>query len=196
MRNKELPDVDFLRECFTYDDGKLIWKVRPIHHFKNIKSMNRVNKLHAGKEAGGILKDGYKRLCISQNDYKLHRVIWKMLKGYLSRDIDVDHIDEDKMNCRIENLRLATECQNSANISITVRNTSGTKGISHMTVRKKFHYWYAETKSNGKRIGTTFPYTNQGLEMAKDFLKNKRLEAHGDFANNGIGCSILERVND
>lgn len=44
----KLPTQEFLLECFIYNKvtGSLVWKARPLHHFKNTHGMNTFNSTH------------------------------------------------------------------------------------------------------------------------------------------------------
>ena len=72
-----------------------------------------------------------------------HRLIAKTPAG-----LHTDHINQNKLDNRKENLRIATHSQNAANNSFSKRNTSGFKGVSKagkrwratITVNNKFHY--------------------------------------------------------
>ena len=109
--------VDLLNELFTYDKetGKLYWKA----------ARQRVT---VGKEAGAVDKNGYSVLRINQKRYRTHRVVFLMHKGYLPAVLD--HIDGDRANNRLENLRPATTHQNQYNRKLNKNNKSGFKGVS------------------------------------------------------------------
>jgi hypothetical protein len=61
----------------------------------------------------------------------------------------VDHIDNDRQNNKLINLRFATPQQNQQNRSINKNNKSGTKGVSWNKQRNK---WTAQIRINGKLI--------------------------------------------
>ncbi len=115
-------DQQKVKELFDCDDGYLYWKTNP----SNVK---------IGAEAGCIDPRGYCRVRIKGKYYYAHRLIWLWHHGYFPEN-DIDHIDKNKLNNRIENLReVSTQCniRNSGNRS---DNTSGVKGV----------YWYKRTK--------------------------------------------------
>lgn len=131
---------ELLHECFDYhEDGYLIWKERPLKHFKDSGNQKRFNTPHAGKVAGYYNKRtdskrddfGYYKVRItlekSQGMFKLHRLIFLWHHGYLPEIID--HKDGNTMNNRINNLRESTVQQNSCNLKLNVNNTSGYKGV-------------------------------------------------------------------
>lgn len=58
----------------------------------------------------------------------MHRVIWAVVYGSWPESW-LDHIDHNKRNNKVENLRLATPLQNGQNLSKYKTNTSGRSGV-------------------------------------------------------------------
>lgn len=138
----------YIKECFEYrEDGVLIWKVRPPHHFLKESSMKTFNTQKSGKVAGVFHKRvdrnkegfGYWVTNLTMNGelgaFKLHRLIYFYHKGYFPET--VDHKDNDTSNNRIENLRGTTEAYNRFNMYKPQHNTSGFKGVSCIKGRGK-----------------------------------------------------------
>ncbi len=73
----------------------------------------------------------------------LHRFLIPDKKGHYT-----DHIDRDKMNNRMSNLRTVTPTESAINIGLKAHNTSGFIGVSFNSYRKK---WEAYIKVNGKQ---------------------------------------------
>src|SRR5215469_7546865 len=97
--------------------GQLWWKERP--------GNPSFNAQFAGKLAGKAdPSTGYLRLMIDGTHQYVHRMVWLHTKGRLPRS-DLDHIDGDKTNCAISNLRVATRTQNNANRRPPSRRTPG-----------------------------------------------------------------------
>lgn len=71
-------------------------------------------------------------------------------------DVDIDHINGDKLDNRRENLRVCNDSQNQANIGIRKNNTTGYKGVSY---NKRRNNYMATIRVNGnkKYLGS---YTN------------------------------------
>jgi len=88
----------YLKEIFDYKDGSLIRK---------IKTSNRVN---VGDIAGSNSGNGYLRACVLGEYFYIHRLVFMWHFGYFPNEID--HIDGNKHNNTIENLREATHSQN------------------------------------------------------------------------------------
>lgn len=119
--------------------GVVIWK-----HPSGNKA-----KVLVGTIAGSIHKKyKYISVCIDYNDYKLHRLIW----FYVYRkwpDGDIDHINGDRTDNRISNLRDASRAQNMWNMRTPKKNKSGRKGVSWDSSKGK---WRATIKVNGRHI--------------------------------------------
>lgn len=98
-----LPSIEELTHLFEYDDSKgvLIWK-----------TWNR--RIPKGVEAGSVKSNGYSQIRINGKIYLTHRLIWKI---HYKTDplLEVDHIDHDKLNNRISNLRELSHKDNCLN---------------------------------------------------------------------------------
>ena len=105
-----------VKELFDYrNDGELIWKVPR----GNCKS---------GTITGRSLNRGYKVVGIDKISYLCHRVVWIWHYGYSPENF-IDHIDRNKKNNKIENLREVSASCNLRNTNIWKNNTSGVKGV-------------------------------------------------------------------
>lgn len=70
----------------------------------------------AGHPAGNLRPDGYWQVKIDNALFLAHRVAWLLAYGEDPGDLQIDHIDGDKGNNTLENLRLATNTQNQWNV--------------------------------------------------------------------------------
>lgn len=115
MAAKILPSADFLRDCFLYDadTGRLIWKARPLDHFKNAHAWKAINAKFVGRSAGHW-RDGRSSVRISTTAFWTSRVIWKLMTG-ADPVAQIDHINNDPSDNRFVNLRAATHQQNNIN---------------------------------------------------------------------------------
>jgi hypothetical protein len=116
------PPVDELREVFRYESetGKLFWAVR------------RMGTVRA--EAGSVRDHGYIIVGYKGGRYAAHRLIWAMVHG-VDPDGEIDHINGNRADNRIENLRIVSHHQNQMNMGDSRRNTSGFKGVSYSKSR-------------------------------------------------------------
>ena len=158
--------VDLLNELFTYDreTGKLYWK-------------SARQGVTVGKEAGALDKEGYSILRMNYKRYRTHRVVFLMHKGYLP--VVLDHIDGDRANNRLDNLRPASLSQNQYNRKLNKNNKSGFKGVTYNSRSKMF---YASIKHQTQRI---FLGSYNTPEEADAVVRAAREELHGNFANHG-----------
>ncbi len=90
---------DYL-QCF----GVLVWR--------NHWSKQHISRLK-GKVAGAINGGGYRELMLKEKNLKVHRLIWFLENGTWPDEID--HIDGNRSNNQISNLRAATKRQNQQN---------------------------------------------------------------------------------
>ena len=131
-------DVNRIRELLEYeaDTGILRWKVK------------RHGTAIAGSQAGSINSKGYRCVKIDGKLYQAHRIAWVIAKGEWPTSA-IDHKNRSRDDNRIENLRLATNSQNTANSKRPAHNTSGLKGVTWHKLRRK---WAAQIRKDGKNI--------------------------------------------
>ena len=151
---RELPPIKWLHECFELDadTGTLTWKARPVHHFKTVNSAKSVNSRCAGNKVGQINDREYRKLTFTWDgkraNWYQHRIIWAMHYGQWPTK-SLDHIDGNKTNNAIKNLREVTVAENSKNRPIQKNNTSGHVGITWDKFTSK---WVAQIGIKGKMI--------------------------------------------
>lgn len=97
----------------------------------------------AGKTSGHVSKiNGYRYIVVERKQHLAHRLAWLLHYGWMPEDgIDIDHINGDRDDNRIENLRLGSRSQNNVNSKTPKNNTSGFKGAYFDKRRGK---WAAE----------------------------------------------------
>lgn len=98
----------------------------------------------AGKLATTTTERGYLRCQVAGRNIMAHRVAWALHYGEWPKEF-VDHIDGDKTNNRITNLRLATYAQNARNSIFRKDSVSGHKGVAFRKNR-----WYARIRVDGR----------------------------------------------
>jgi hypothetical protein len=102
----------------------------------------------AGEYAGTIQNHGYLVISVDKKRYMAHRLAWFYVHGVWPKG-DLDHINEDKLDNRIDNLREATRRQNMQNVRRHKHNTSGYKGVAWHHQRSK---WRAYIFDNYRQI--------------------------------------------
>jgi hypothetical protein len=153
-----------LHELFEYRDGTLIRKVSVQSNAKE------------GDVIGSVNNCGYLHARIDRKNYKVHRLIFLYHHGYLTDGLHMDHIDGNKTNNRIENLREVTRSQNKMNSKLAANNTSGVKGVYWHKHKQK---WNSKIILNRKHIHLGYYDTIEEAAAAAIAARN---EYHGDFA--------------
>ena len=105
-----------------------------------------------GKSANGnvgfINDSGYRVISINKRPYRAHRLAWLYTHGEFPLN-EIDHINHDRADNRIENLAEANRLQNTRNTSIYSSNKSGVSGVGWDKSRNK---WYADIRVQRKTI--------------------------------------------
>lgn len=83
----------------------------------------------AGKIAGTAAHHGYRAVMVDGKKHYVHRVVWEMHMGLIHDGYCIDHIDGDRSNNRIQNLRSVTLSENQRNSSIPKNNSTGIQGV-------------------------------------------------------------------
>lgn len=124
------------RELFDYDEisGDLIWSARSRHRAHCI-----------GRVAGHIDGEGYRRVKVDDKEYRAHRVVWLWVRGSWPMT-ELDHIDRDRLNNRIANLRETTRQQNCLN-----RDFSKARGVKRAH-KSRSERWMATITVNQRSI--------------------------------------------
>jgi hypothetical protein len=120
-------EQDLVRELFKYRDGKLFWREY------------RSNRALKDSKAGSHYKiENYINISINKTRYKAHRLIWIYHHGKIG-DFQIDHINGNRIDNRIENLRLVTHQENHF-------NQTKAKGYTWNKINKN---WRAQINING-----------------------------------------------
>lgn len=135
-------------EVFEYkEDGFLYWKESELKrsHFRNISPDRKAGCVGKGKNN----KAFYIEIRYLDKIHRAHKIVWEMHNGKIPNGMQIDHIDGNGTNNKLENLRLVTCAENLKNKSRYANNTSGCVGVSWHKAQKK---WMAYISDAGKRI--------------------------------------------
>ena len=99
------------------------------------------------RRAGYAGVKGYRQITIDGFRYMEHRLAWFLVHGTWPLE-QIDHINQDKGDNRIANLRAATQSQNRANSKVPVTSISGIKGVG----KTRYSTWKARIRVEGKLI--------------------------------------------
>jgi len=111
------------------------------------KETGLFHRLAEVKPLGRVATNGYLQICVNGKRYMAHRLAWLITYGEWP-DGQLDHINQDKLDNRIANLRVVTNKQNGENVRIFKHNKSGFRGVSKRADGK----WIADIKQHGKTI--------------------------------------------
>lgn len=170
---KQYPSYKELHKLFKYNEetGILIHKEKTVNDLKVFK---RWNSRYANKQAGGISKtNGYAQVSINNHPYYQHRIIFIMEYGY-NPENEIDHIDRDRTNNKLDNLREVTRSCNTKNRDIQTNNNSGVTGVYQ---DKRTLSWVAQIKVSGVITTKTFKNFDDAvicrynMEQARKFYK-------------------------
>jgi hypothetical protein len=153
---------NILKDLFQYEDGKLIRK-----------SNGKSAVIPMGKTR-------YERVTVNGKAYALHRIIYLWNHGVLPDTID--HVDGNRENNKIENLRGVTQQQNCLNSKHRVRSKSPYKNVYLQAPVKNAGWkrnWVVSLMVNKKRkyIGSF-----QDAELADLVATEARNLYHGQYA--------------
>ena len=130
--------AEYLRSVLHYaqETGIFTWKV------------STARRVKVGDIAGCPNGRGYLLISVCSRLYPAHRLAWLYMYGEWPKD-QLDHINRNRSDNRIANLREATSKQNNQNAGKRSDNTSGHPGVSWHKRKSK---WRASIKHNYKHI--------------------------------------------
>lgn len=146
MLKTETIDIETLRQLIWGDPetGKLYWHFRSASYFTSDIQYKIWNKRFAHREAFTANSgQGYRQGAVLGVMLKAHRVCWALHYGEWPNN-QIDHINHDRSDNRIANLRTVTISENCRNRSLPCNNNSGHVGVSRNGIK-----WKARLKMNG-----------------------------------------------
>lgn len=162
-----------VREWLDYDPitGTLTWKARGREWFKTEHHWQSWNTQHAGRVAGTLNSNGYRRLNIAGRLLYAHRVIWLWMTGSWPKAL-IDHDNRKRDDNRWDNLREVTHQENAKNQSLRSNNRSGVPGVYWDKMRCM---WVANIRANGEKT------MYLGSFITKDAAESRRKDAEKSF---------------
>ncbi len=174
MNSEQMKKIGIVEVFLPIDD----FPSYEVSNYGNVRNIKSGRILKPGKN-----KLGYLRVDLCNNGEKssqrVHRFVIKAFENNCENKSFVDHIDNDKLNNCLFNLRYATKSENQHNRSLNTKNTSSVKGVSWRKDAKK---WQAKIR---------LPMTNKqihlgyfdNLEDAKIARQNEARELYGEYIN-------------
>lgn len=163
MASNKMPSINRLNELFEYREGKL--------YNKTNRSRSKIGSV------AGTYTGRYGVVFVDGSPCTIHKVVFLMCNGYSPETID--HINGDKHDNRIENLREAKRTDNQHNRALNKNNTSGFKNVYWSETKQK---WVAGLRHMGKKVSLG---VFEKVEDAVAIVTKFREEHHGAFANHG-----------
>ena len=127
------------------------------------------------RNAGAVAKNGYQYVNVGGRNILAHRLAWLLTHGYWPTNT-IDHINGNRSDNRLENLREADWSENLCNSKLQQRNISGIKGV---TWNKGKNAWAAKIVWRRKEEFLGY-FKDLAEAMAARRLAEDRL--HGKFA--------------
>lgn len=165
--------IELMRERLNYDHdtGTLTYS-----------SKAKGNK-RAGDKVGCLDRHGYIKVMFQGKMYFAHRIVWMMLKGRTPNGL-LDHLNGDKLDNRIENLRETNHSGNGAN-SDAPHGQSRVRG----TTRLRDGRFQAGITCNGKRIHLGVHETQ---DQARRAYEAASIRLFGEFSPYAQGAAAQE----
>lgn len=176
-----------LKEVLVYNSetGEFTWSVKT----------SKYSPVKVGDIAGCSDDEGYNVVMVDGKRYKSHRLVWFYNFGVFPKE-QIDHIDGNKSNNRLGNLREVSGSRNAKNQKMFSTNSSGITGVSVQKVTREcgkvYENWVAQwSDSSGKLNIKSFSILKYGYEVAKELAIVIRNEKIREL--NILGAGYTER---
>ena len=134
----------------------------------------------------GLNDSGYHIVCLRKNNasnpLRVHRIVAAAWIPNLTNEPCVDHIDHNKTNNAFWNLRFVSASDNSRNMSLSSRNTSGIQGVDYMVVKGR-GYWRATWQDNNGLKNKYKCYSTAKFNNAKQLAIGWRAQMVAQYYN-------------
>ena len=147
-------ELEFIRTHLSYGPltGIVRWRNPPGRRIKD------------GDEAGSVNGKGYKQIGVQGKSIQLHRLVWFLWCGKWPVGV-MDHINGNRLDNNICNLRVVSSSVNSRNQIRSKYNTSGFRGVSYKG-------WQARVSVKNKTISLgCFPTAEEASAAVEAFYK-------------------------
>jgi hypothetical protein len=137
--------MDLLDYC--PETGVFTWRPRRVDQCATARGCAIFNGRYAGTVAGASDGGGYIRMSVQDAHYRAHRLAWAYVHDEWPKEID--HINHDRSDNRISNLRPVTRSQNNTNRRMMPDHKSGTYGVYWVTRSRR---WFASIGAGDNRV--------------------------------------------
>lgn len=164
-----------------------------------------------GSVAGSISNFGgnihYWRIGLDKKQYFNHIIVWNIFNGKIEKGLVINHIDNNPLNNKIENLEVVTQkeniqksCQHNG-VKLRALNTTGILGVSdHIKIIKGVTYCYAQAQFRdeyGKKIQKYFKYAHDdktSKEKAFEEAYTWRKSNLNELVKDGLAYYNMEKI--
>lgn len=163
---KQIPEE--IREYINYnpDTGVFTWR------------KDHSTRMKKGKIVGNVQWDGYYRVGFKGIPYYGHRVAWFLTYG-VQPEHEIDHINGDRSDNRLDNLRAAKRKQNTYNTPVRKDSRTQVKGVHFRRDTGKY-------RAHCRVDGIVHWLGNfDKIEEAAEAVRKFREENHKEFHNHG-----------
>lgn len=177
----ELQRCEYLtsRIEFDPDTGEMIWKPKD----ESESGASAFNARFANKKAVSKNGNGYLQICfrLSGKDHRQvsHRFAWFVSNGKLP-DGFIDHINGNKHDNSIANLRDVTQSENMRNASLRSNNKSGIAGIHFAKARNKWVVQSVDSHGRHVHVGIFRELSDAKNALIEFRTNNGYTERHGN----------------
>lgn len=156
MRVNPPPSRDRLMEMLNYnpDDGVFTWRVAPSPF------------IAPGAVAGAVQSGGYRQINLDHVSYMAHRLAWFIVYSAWPDD-SIDHINRNRLDNRIKNLRQCSRRENMQNTPVARNNTSGVKGVDRRVRPNGTVVWRARIGLDGRSMCLGYYSTREAAVAAR-----------------------------
>jgi hypothetical protein len=163
-------NVELLRRTFRYDE-------RTGHFYRTEWSASRPGRngspkfLKANERVGGVGPSGYWRIGFDGARWLAQSLAWAYMHGVIPAE-DIDHINRDKLDNCIENLRVVTRGQNMRNSDRNDR-----RGVTLGTFQRPSGNWGAQVSAHGQTISLgTFSSQDEANAAHQYYVNHNHLK--------------------
>jgi hypothetical protein len=158
-----MTDYEWLRQQYAYDPDTGVFT-----------RLTRWGTKQVGDEAGSLAWNGYRYLSVNKKPTPAHRAAWLYVHGHWPPN-DIDHINRDRADNRLVNLRAVTRSTNLHNGPVRASET----GIPNVYRRKDCAKWTACIRVNYKQHNLGYFDTVEEAIAARDEARARLVDMPG-----------------
>lgn len=150
---------------------------------------------YKGTPAGGI-QNGYYTIRYNNKFYQAHRVVYELCVGKIPEGLVIDHVNQNKLDNNISNLRLVTTAENNKNKSKSSNNKTGTNRLRIMYKDGLPYCWAVDWIENGRTFHKSFSIRKYGNKQAYEKALNVCLDVEQKLTASGYTNIHGKEIND